>query len=152
MFDTVRELADAPPAVATEDSVSFPGRARGAGRVRRPLLYTEGFSPNFLPLTPLGGPPPGYECQRHDQALRDDRFKLVRRARATPWDRRSSRSCTTCSKVARRTRRCSRRGRGRTRHEQNNLLAAGATLSLEAALALQNLRDALAAEHASLLR
>jgi arylsulfatase B len=153
VFDTVRELADAPPAVAAEDSVSFLGVLEGQVASARPLLYAEGFSPNFLPLTPLGGPPPGYVCQRHDQALRDDRFKLVRRARATPsgvpsiveelYDLLEGGPPDTSVQPP------------RLRpdwHEQNNLLAAGATLSLEAAFALQNLRDALAAEHASLLR
>jgi hypothetical protein len=43
--------------------------------------YAEIFVPNFTPDPLTGGPPAGYVGQRHDQALRDERFKLIRKSR-----------------------------------------------------------------------
>lgn len=153
VFDTVRELAGAPPAVAAEDSVSFVGVLEGQVASARPLLYAEGFSPNFVPQTMFGGPPPGYECLRHDQALRDDRFKLVRKTRVTPsgvpsvveelYDLREGGPADPAFQPP------------QPRPdwlEQNNLLSNGQPLSPTAAQALQNLRDALDLEYTSLVR
>lgn len=153
VFDTVRELADAPPAAAAEDSRSFLGVLDGSLGAARPVLYAEGFSPNFLPATPSGGAPPGYVCQRHDQALRDDRFKLVRKTRATPsgvpsvveelYDLREGGPPDTSVQPP------------QPRPdwlEQHDLLAGGQSLSWEAAAALQNLRDTLDVEYPCLVR
>ena len=153
VFDTVRELAGAPPALAAEDSVSFLGVLEGTVSSARPLLYSEGFSPNFLPSTGFGGAPPGYQCQRHDQALRDDRFKLVRKTRATPsgvptvieelYDLVEGGPPDTSVQPPRPQ---------PDWHEQNNLLAGSLPLSFEAAMALQNLRDNLNVDHPCLVR
>lgn len=153
VFATVQELAGAPPALAAEDSVSFLGLLEGTSAATRPLLYTEGFSPNFVPSSLFGGTPAGYACQRHDQALRDDRFKLVRRTRATPsgvplvveelYDLLEGGPPDTSVQPPRPQ---------PDWHEQNDLLASSQPLSFEAAMALQNLRDTMNVEHPSLVR
>ncbi|MCY3002509.1 MAG: hypothetical protein NTV21_11970, partial [Planctomycetota bacterium] len=142
-----------PPAAHAEDSVSFLPVLTGQAASARPVLYTEVFTPNFLPDPQTGGAPAGFACLRHDQALRDDRFKLVHKVRATPsgvpavveelYDLLEGGPPDTSVQPPRPQ---------PDWLEQNNLLAAGATLSLEAALALQNLRDSLAVEHPSLVR
>ena len=81
IFATVRELAGAPSAVQGEDSLSLLPILTGAQGATRDILYTENFLPNFTPDPTTGLPPAGYACTRHDQALRDTRFKLVRRWR-----------------------------------------------------------------------
>lgn len=81
VFATVRELAGAPPAVFAEDSVSLLPVLKGTSTTTRPTLYTEKFTPNFVPDFEAAGPPAGYICQRHEQTVRDDQFKLIRRTR-----------------------------------------------------------------------
>jgi arylsulfatase A-like enzyme len=78
VFGTVCELARvAPPNDPEIESVSFAPQLKGDMTNARDTLYTEGFFPNFEPLA--GGPPPGYVGQRHLQAVRNARFKLIRR-------------------------------------------------------------------------
>ncbi len=85
IFATVRELAGAPPAAGAEDSRSLLPILDGSQAATRDILYTENFQPNFAPDPATGLPPAGYVCARHDQALRETRFKLVRRwRRGTP--------------------------------------------------------------------
>jgi arylsulfatase A-like enzyme len=84
VFETVRELAGAPAATLAEDSRSLLPVLRGESASARRSVYTELFGPNFVPDPATGGPPPGYTCNRHDQALRDARFKLVRKWRTGP--------------------------------------------------------------------
>ena len=84
IFATVRELAGAPAASHGEDSRSLLPILTGAQPQTRDILYTENFLPNFVPDPVSGLPPAGYACSRHDQALRDARFKLVRRWRRGP--------------------------------------------------------------------
>jgi len=81
IFATVRELAGAPTAAHGEDSRSLLPILSGAQSQTRDILYTENFLPNFAPDALTGLPPAGYACSRHDQALRDSRFKLVRQWR-----------------------------------------------------------------------
>ncbi|MBM3989280.1 MAG: hypothetical protein FJ294_15150 [Planctomycetes bacterium] len=81
IFATVRELAGAPAAAHGEDSRSLLPILSGAQAATRDCLYAERFDPNFAPDPITGLPPVGYICWRHDQALRDERFKLVRQWR-----------------------------------------------------------------------
>ena len=84
VFATVRELAGAPAAALAEDSRSLLPVLRGESASARRSVYTELFGPNFVPDPATGGPPASYVCNRHDQALRDARFKLVRKWRPHP--------------------------------------------------------------------
>jgi arylsulfatase A-like enzyme len=83
VFATVCELADAPlPRPELLDGVSLlPALADPDSAGPRTLLYTESFFPNFAPDPATGAPPPDYRCRRHDQAVRDARFKLIRMGR-----------------------------------------------------------------------
>lgn len=75
---TLLEVAGLPPR-AGADGRSLSGYLASASAPSvRSTNYTEGFFPNFKPL-PSGGPPPNYVCNFHNQALRDGRFKLIRR-------------------------------------------------------------------------
>jgi len=84
VFATVREIAGAPAAALAEDSRSLLPILRGESASARRSVYTEVFGPNFVPDPLGGGPPQGYVCNRHDQALRDARFKLLRKWRPDP--------------------------------------------------------------------
>ncbi|MFM7297834.1 MAG: sulfatase, partial [Planctomycetota bacterium] len=84
VFATVREIAGAPAAALAEDSRSLLPILRGESASARRSVYTEVFGPNFVPDPLGGGPPQGYVCNRQDQALRDARFKLVRKWRPDP--------------------------------------------------------------------
>lgn len=81
LFATVAQIGGATSTSA--DSISFApyltGQASGALRSH---VYTEGFFPNFTPVSPGAGRPPGYVAGVHNQAVRDARFKLIRR-----WNR-----------------------------------------------------------------
>ena len=84
VFATVREIAGAPAAALAEDSRSLLPILRGQSASARRSVYTEVFGPNFVPDPATGAPPASYVCNRHDQALRDARFKLVRKWRPDP--------------------------------------------------------------------
>lgn len=81
LFATVAEIGGSSATAA--DSISLvpylTGQASGALRTQ---VYTEGFFPNFTPLSAGSGRPPGYVAGNHNQAVRDARFKLIRR-----WNR-----------------------------------------------------------------
>jgi arylsulfatase A-like enzyme len=83
IFATVADLAGiAPSSLSAEDSISFVPYLHGVRRAQRKSMYTENFSPNFTPDPITGGPPAGYFAIRQAQALRNARFKLIRR-----WNR-----------------------------------------------------------------
>ncbi|MCY3002508.1 MAG: sulfatase-like hydrolase/transferase [Planctomycetota bacterium] len=84
VFETVRQIAQAPAAVHAEDSRSLVPILRGQAASVRPTMYSEYFFPNFTPDPASGLPPAGYQCVRHDQALRDLRFKLIRNWKRGP--------------------------------------------------------------------
>jgi arylsulfatase A-like enzyme len=82
LYPTVLEIAGAPllPSTATDGVSLVPYLVDGAAPTLRWMSYTEGFFPNFRP-TSAGVPPAGYVCNYQNQALRDGRFKLIRRTR-----------------------------------------------------------------------
>ncbi|MCC7012903.1 MAG: sulfatase-like hydrolase/transferase [Planctomycetes bacterium] len=83
VFATVCDLAQVDPAASTgSDSISLLPYLLGSTLPLRATNYAEMFNPNFTPDA-NGAPPPGYSGIRHDQALRDERFKLIRRTRRT---------------------------------------------------------------------
>lgn len=142
VFQTVRQIAGGPSALRAEDSMSFLPILRGERPHVRRSVYTEGFGPNFIPDPATGAPPPGYVCNRHDQALRDARYKLVRKWRPNPAGGAPLLSEELYDFVAggppdTRTQPPTPRGDWL---EQNNLLAPGATLDFWAAAGLQRLR------------
>jgi arylsulfatase A-like enzyme len=80
IFATVAEIAGiAPTTVSAEDSVSIVPYLRGVRRMQRKSMYTESFLPNFTPDPVTGGVPAGYVATRQAQAVRNARFKLIRR-------------------------------------------------------------------------
>ncbi len=84
LFATVADLGGV--SASTPDAVSLTPYLRGqASAPLRAFVYAEGFFPNFTPLTPGGGPPPGYVAGTHNQTVRNERFKLLRR-----WSRAGS--------------------------------------------------------------
>lgn len=81
LFATIAALAGAPS--SAPDSVSVVPYLTGqASTPLRTYVYTEGFFPNFTPQSPGSGRPPGFVAGVHNQAVRDARFKLIRR-----WNR-----------------------------------------------------------------
>jgi arylsulfatase A-like enzyme len=81
LHSTVLELAGAPAANTATDGVSLvPYLVAANAPTLRWMSYSEGFFPNFRP-TASGVPPPEYVCHYQNQALRDLRFKLIRRTR-----------------------------------------------------------------------
>jgi len=81
---TVLELARAPQLASALDGVSLvPYLLRGDGPTLRSESYADGFFPNFQ-VTASGAPPEGYVCSFHNQTLRDERFKLIRRVGRHP--------------------------------------------------------------------
>ncbi len=78
LFATVVELAGA--SAATADSISLVPYLTGqATAPLRDTVYAEGFFPNFTPVGPGGGRPPGFLAGTHNQTVRNERFKLLRR-------------------------------------------------------------------------
>jgi len=75
LFATVADIAGAP--TTSPDSISLVPYLRGETRSARSELFSERFQPNFTP-DPNGWLPEGFEGARHDQALSDGRFKLIR--------------------------------------------------------------------------
>lgn len=75
---TLLEIAGAPPLFGA-DGVSLTGYlgAASAPSVRW-FNYSEAFFPNFVPA-PAGGPSANYVGNYHNQAIRNARFKLIRR-------------------------------------------------------------------------
>jgi arylsulfatase A-like enzyme len=154
VFDTVRQLAGAPSASDAEDSLSFLPILRGERTHVRRTVYTELFGPNFIPDPATGAPPAGYVCNRHDQALRDARYKLVRKWRPDPtsgapllteelYDFVAGGAPDTSTQPA------TPRGDWM---EQNDLLAQGVALDASAAAALQRLRRELDLRYPPLVR
>jgi arylsulfatase A-like enzyme len=84
LFATVAEIAQSDPtawpAGAGEDSVSLVPYLTGSApaSIRR-YAYAEDFFPSFQPDPATGAPPPSWVGSRHFQAIRDGRFKLIRR-------------------------------------------------------------------------
>lgn len=80
VFATVASIAgrSVPTGMAT-DSVSMMPYITGYQGSIRKFVYTENFFPNFEPDPLTGGPPANYVTNRHVQAIREARFKLVRR-------------------------------------------------------------------------
>lgn len=77
---TAAEIAVVPAtAITAEDSLSLVPYLQGQSASIRKLNYAEGFFPNFKPDPQTGAPPANYRATRHFQALRDRRFKLIRR-------------------------------------------------------------------------
>ncbi len=79
-FATVAELAGVPASLMTaEDSISLVPYINGNTAPLRRTIFAEGFSPNFVPDPVTGWTPPNYVSSRHNQALRERRYKLIRR-------------------------------------------------------------------------
>lgn len=84
LFATVCDIAQVDPATyAGTDSISLMPYLVGPSVPLRSLSYGELFKPNFVPDPSTGAPPAAYVAARHDQALRDARFKLIRKAKRT---------------------------------------------------------------------
>ncbi len=82
IYATTCELAGVDPMTTPGvDSISLVPYLDGAGVSLRTLQYTEVFYPNFVPDPVSGGLPAGYIGIKHDQALRNARFKLIRKWR-----------------------------------------------------------------------
>lgn len=80
VFATVAAIAGlSVPTGAAPDSVSMLPYITGYQGSRRSFAYSENFFPNFEPDPVTGGPPANYVTNRHVQAIREQRFKLVRR-------------------------------------------------------------------------
>lgn len=79
VYATAVELAGAklPPNTA-RDSRSLVPLFEGRATQVRELHYTESFFPNFTPDPATGAPPPNFRARRHNQAVTDGRFKLIR--------------------------------------------------------------------------
>jgi arylsulfatase A-like enzyme len=84
LLATIAELAHAKG--ATEDSISLAPYLRGESKPLRRTVYAEEFTPNFVPDPKTGAPPAGYSAERHQQTLRDARFKLIRHTRRSRVD------------------------------------------------------------------
>jgi arylsulfatase A-like enzyme len=65
-----------------EDSISLMPVLQITPGARRASAYAESFLPNFRPDPVTGLPPPSWVGSRHNQVIRDRRFKLIRR-----WER-----------------------------------------------------------------
>lgn len=81
IYATVMDIAGVTgPLARTPDSISMVPYLTGfTGSVRK-INYTENFYPNFRPDPVTNQPPAGWVAHRHVQALRLDRYKLVRKA------------------------------------------------------------------------
>jgi len=156
LFATIAELAGvAREHVQAEDSISFAPYLAGGDRALRKTLFVDELTPNFTPDAETGAPPESYVCERQNQAIRDERFKLVRRWRRDANDAKKVR-CTeelfdlleggppdTSVDPPRPT---------RDFFEQRNLLRRGAVPEGPAAQALAALRAQLDANYPTLLR
>ncbi len=129
VFATVAELGGV--AAATPDSVSLAPYLTGqASAPLRNFVYAEAFFPNFTPLGAGGGPPPGYVAGTHNQTVRDERFKLLRR-----WSRAGSGAIELEEELYDLTRGGPPDASSQPTpdwFEQNELLSAGAPLSPQA--------------------
>ena len=134
VFATVGAIASAPAAQNAEDSVSLLPILTGQRPSVRRFAYSEVFQPNFTPDAATGLPPTNYRCMRHDQALTQGRFKLIRK-----WRRGSSNSPPLLTEELYDLEQGA--AGGPDWHEAWNLLAASsAPLSATAATALAELR------------
>lgn len=80
VFATVAAIAGITvPTGTAPDSVSMLPYITGFQGSIRKFIYSENFFPNFEPDPVTGGPPANYVTNRHVQAIREQRFKLVRR-------------------------------------------------------------------------
>jgi arylsulfatase A-like enzyme len=87
LFATIAELAGvAKEHIKAEDSISFAPYLTGHSEPLRKTLFVDELTPNFTPDALTGAPPDSYVCERHNQAIRDARFKLVRHWRRDPED------------------------------------------------------------------
>ena len=79
VYATAVELAGAnlPPNAARDSRSLVPLLAGRATQVRE-IHYTESFFPNFTPDPATGARPPSFRARRHNQAVTDGRFKLIR--------------------------------------------------------------------------
>lgn len=82
LFGTVAQIAGVQPAAVPDESISLLPVLQDTHGARRSQAYAEAFVPNFKPDPATGQPPPTWIGSRHNQALRDRRFKLIRR-----WER-----------------------------------------------------------------
>ncbi len=78
LFATVAELAGVPS--AAQDSVSLVPYLRGARSPLRATVYSENFRPNFTSPDQPGQPP--FAPTTHTRALRNARYKLIRKTGA----------------------------------------------------------------------
>lgn len=156
LFATVSEIAQAPALPnGGIDSVSLLPYLTGAQTAPlRRLNYTEGFYPNFRALSP-GVPTANYVGHFQNQALRDERFKLVRRTRR---DHSNSSLITVTEELYDLLQGgppdTSVQPPAPTRDwfETNDLLASGAPLPRAASLAYQRLSAALDQHYPSVVR
>lgn len=79
VYATAVELAGARlPPHAARDSRSLVPLLEGRATQVREIHYTESFFPNFTPDPATGAPPLSFRARRHNQAVTDGRFKLIR--------------------------------------------------------------------------
>lgn len=80
IYATVMQIAGVTGSAArTPDSISMVPYLQGFNGTVRKFNYTENFYPNFRPDPVTNQPPAGWIAHRHAQAMRLDRFKLVRK-------------------------------------------------------------------------
>ncbi|MBM3991229.1 MAG: hypothetical protein FJ298_09515 [Planctomycetes bacterium] len=151
---TVAAIAGTPVPIGTAtDSVSMLPYITGFQGSVRKFVYSENFFPNFQPDPITGGPPASYVTNRHMQAIREQRFKLIRR---TDRDQNMGSTVTVTEQfydllqggapdpVT-----------GATTpdwFEENDLLASGLPLSARGQRALQVLRNKLDTQYPSICR
>lgn len=84
VYATAVELAGAKlPPNAARDSRSLVPLLEGRAPQVREIHYTESFFPNFTPDPASGAAPPSFRARRHNQAITDVRFKLIRESIST---------------------------------------------------------------------
>jgi arylsulfatase A-like enzyme len=77
LLATFAEVAGSPkPNHPAEDSVSFAPYLRGRRTPLRETMLVEKFGPNFIPTA--NRPPANYRPTRHQRAIRDAQYKLIR--------------------------------------------------------------------------
>jgi arylsulfatase A-like enzyme len=154
LLATVCEIARVPLAPShLIDSVSMVPYFDGVPSVTtlRSTLFTEAFVPNFLPDPVSADPPPGYYCRKHDQAIRDLRYKLIRIWRRDPLNGNPVATEKFFDLLAGATPPGGHESPRPDFDESHDLLASGQPLELDAQAALALFRYELDSQHPTLI-